>query len=59
VAAGLLPPGFANPEVAASRTGPDTVDGIAPAHGWQTWSTDTMQAKRDSAPWNASLTKAA
>jgi hypothetical protein len=59
VAAGLLPPGFANPEVAASRTGPDTVDGIAPAHGWQTWSTDTMQAKRDGAPWNASLTEAA
>ncbi len=59
VAAGLLPPGFANPEVAASRTGPDTVDGIAPAQGWQTWSTDTMQAKRDGAPWNASLTKAA
>jgi hypothetical protein len=55
----LLPPGFANPEVAASRTGPDTVDGIAPTHGWQTWSTDTMQAKRDGAPWNASLTEAA
>lgn len=58
VAVGLLPPGFANPEVAASRTGPDTVDGIAPAHNWQTWSTDTMQAKRDGAPWNASLTEA-
>ena len=58
VAAGLLPPGFANTEVAASRVGPDTVDGIAPAHDWQTWSTDTMQAKRDGAPWNASLTEA-
>ena len=59
VAVGLLPPGFANPEVAASRTGPDTVDGIAPAHNWQTWSTDTMQAKRDGAPWNASLNEVA
>ena len=58
VAAGFMPPGFANPEVAACRTGPDTVDGIAPAHNWQTWSTDTMQAKRDGAPWNASLTEA-
>ena len=58
VAAGLLPPGFANAEVAASRIGPDTVDGIAPAHQWQTWSTDTMQAKRKGAPWNASLTEA-
>jgi hypothetical protein len=59
VAAGLLPPGFANPEVAATRLGPDTVDGIAPAQHWQTWSTDTMQAKRDGAPWHASLTQAA
>ena len=59
VASGILPPGFANSEVAASRIGPDTVDGIAPAHNWQKWSTDTMQAKRDRAPWNASLTKAA
>ena len=58
VAAGLLPPGFANTEVAASRVGPDTVDGIAPAYDWQTWSTNTMQAKRDGAPWNASLTEA-
>jgi phthalate 4,5-dioxygenase oxygenase subunit len=58
VAAGFMPPGFANPEVAASRTGPDTVDGIAPAHNWQTWSTNTMQAKRDGAPWNAALTEA-
>ena len=58
VAAGFMPPGFANPDVAASRTGPDTVDGIAPAQNWQTWSTDTMQAKRDGAPWNASLTEA-
>jgi phthalate 4,5-dioxygenase len=58
VAAGKVPPGFANADVATSRIGPDTVDGIAPAHNWQTWATDTMQAKRDAAPWNASLTQA-
>jgi phthalate 4,5-dioxygenase oxygenase subunit len=54
VAAGALPPGFAKTEVAATRFGPDTVDGIAPAQDWQTWSRDTMQAKRDGAPWDAS-----
>jgi phenylpropionate dioxygenase-like ring-hydroxylating dioxygenase large terminal subunit len=58
VAAGKVPPGFANADVAASRIGPDTVDGIAPAHNWQTWATNAMQAKRDAAPWNASLTQA-
>jgi len=58
VAAGKVPPGFANADVATSRIGPDTVDGIAPAHNWQTWATDTMQAKRDAAPRNASLTQA-
>jgi hypothetical protein len=59
VQAGRPPLGMAQADVAATRLGPDTVDGIAPAQGWQTWSTDTMQAKRDGAPWNASLTKAA
>ncbi|MEY3924011.1 MAG: Phthalate 4,5-dioxygenase oxygenase subunit [Pseudomonadota bacterium] len=58
VAAGKVPPGFANADVATSRIGPDTVDGIAPAHNWQTWAADTLQAKRDAAPWNASLTQA-
>jgi hypothetical protein len=52
-AAGNLPPGFAKAEVAATRFGPDTVDGIAPALDWQTWSQQTMQAKRDGAPWEA------
>ena len=58
VAAGKVPPGFANADVATSRIGPDTVDGIAPAHNWQIWATNAMQAKRDAAPWNASLTQA-
>ncbi len=53
VAAGALPPGFAKAEVASTRLGPDTVDGIAPAQDWPTWSRHTMQAKRDGAPWDA------
>lgn len=53
VAAGALPPGFAKAEIAATRFGPDTVDGIAPAQEWSTWSRQTMQAKRDGAPWDA------
>jgi hypothetical protein len=53
VAAGGLPPGFAKSEVAATRFGPDTVDGIAPAQDWQTWAKHTMQSKRDGAPWDA------
>jgi phthalate 4,5-dioxygenase oxygenase subunit len=52
-AAGALPHGFAKPEVATTRFGPDTVDGIAPAPTWQTWAQQTMQAKRDAAPWDA------
>ena len=53
VAAGGLPPGFAKSEVAATRFGPNTVDGIAPAQDWQTWAEHTMQSKRDGAPWDA------
>jgi phenylpropionate dioxygenase-like ring-hydroxylating dioxygenase large terminal subunit len=57
--AGSLPPGFANQAIASTRFGPDTVDGIAPAQDWQTWSQQTMQGKRDSAPWDASIPSAA
>ena len=58
-AAGSLPPGFANQATASTRFGPDTVDGIAPAQDWQTWSQQTMQGNRDSAPWDASIPSAA
>ncbi len=57
VAAGTLPPGFAKPEVAAARCGPDTVDGIAPAQDWSAWAQQTMQAKRDGAPWDTATPK--
>jgi len=57
VAAGALPPGFAKPEVAAARCGPDTVDGISPAQDWSAWAQQTMQAKRDGAPWDTATPK--
>ncbi|MEY4713219.1 MAG: Phthalate 4,5-dioxygenase oxygenase subunit [Pseudomonadota bacterium] len=55
VQAGKLPPGLALPEVAGRRTGPDTVDGIAPAQNWEQWWQQAVQAKRRGAPWDAAL----
>ncbi len=55
VQAGKLPPGLAQPEVAGQRTGPDTVDGIAPAQDWEQWWQRAVQAKRQGAPWDAAL----
>ena len=55
VEAGKLPLGLAQPEVAAQRMGPDTVDGIAPAQDWQAWWRHAVDAKRQGAPWNAAL----
>ena len=51
VEAGRMPLGFANADVAATRLGPDTVDGIAPANDWQHWWQQAVQAKREGAPW--------
>ena len=58
VAAGKLPPGLAQAEVASHRIGPDTVDGIAPARAWQAWWQQAVEAKRAGAPWPAALTAA-
>ena len=55
VEAGKLPLGFAQPEVAVLRFGPDTVDGIAPAKDWESWWQQEVIKKRIGAPWNASL----
>ena len=55
VEAGRLPLGMAQAEVAAQRIGPDTVDGIAPAEGWQDWWRKAVDAKREGAPWHAAL----
>jgi hypothetical protein len=55
VQAGGLPPGFAQDAVANQRTGPDTVDGIAPSGQWPQWWREACDAKRSGAPWDAAL----
>lgn len=54
VQAGGRPPGIGDPALGAQMSGPDTVDGIAPAGTWSTWWRQQAQAKRDNAPWLAS-----
>ena len=48
---GDTPPGMAGADVAATRHGPDTVDGIAPSDDWARWWRDAVTAKRRGAPW--------
>ena len=48
-------PGVAQADIAATRTGPDTVDGIAPGHDWQLWLAQAVASKRANAPWNTAL----
>jgi hypothetical protein len=55
VEAGKLPMGLAQPDIAAQRIGPDTVDGIAPAQDWQTWWRHAVDSKRAGSPWDAAL----
>ncbi len=59
VQAGGTAPGAADASLAAQMTGPDTVDGIAPAGEWPTWWQARVQAKRDAAPWIAKAAVAA
>ena len=42
---------MAQADIAAQRIGPDTVDGIAPAEGWQDWWQQAVKEKRDRSPW--------
>ena len=58
VEAGHKPLGMAQAAVAAQRTGPDTVDGIAPTQGWQGWWREAVDAKRAGAPWAAAIAPA-
>ena len=51
VQGGGIAPGVADASQAASMTGPDTVDGIAPAADWQAWWQAAALAKRTNAPW--------
>ena len=45
-------PGIADAAQSAQMTGPDTVDGIAPADDWQAWWQAAADAKRSQAPWS-------
>ena len=58
VQAGRTPLGMAQASVASQRVGPDTVDGIAPTEGWESWWRGAVQHKRDGAPWQAAITDA-
>lgn len=49
---GGTPPGIADAALHSAISGPDTVDGIAPAEGWQAWWQDAVRAKRKCAPWH-------
>jgi phenylpropionate dioxygenase-like ring-hydroxylating dioxygenase large terminal subunit len=46
-------PGVADAALAPRMTGPDTVDGIAPAGTWARWWQERTAAKREQAPWRA------
>ena len=48
---GGQPPMALNPKAAASLTGPDTIDCIAPAQGWETFWSSAAAAKRAGAAW--------
>ncbi|MDQ7744218.1 aromatic ring-hydroxylating dioxygenase subunit alpha [Hydrogenophaga pseudoflava] len=52
VAQGGPAPGIGDPALAAAIGGPDTVDGIAPAPGWQDWWQHAVREKRAGAPWS-------
>ena len=51
VAAGGTAPFAADPAQAAHMTGPDTIDGFAPAASWQDWWQAQADKKRAAAPW--------
>ena len=50
---GGTPPGIADAALHSAISGPDTVDGIAPASDWQAWWQAAVKAKRAGAPWAA------
>ena len=45
-------------DVASTRMGPDTLDGIAPADDWQQWWQQQIQARRAATPWLRNEAKA-
>jgi phthalate 4,5-dioxygenase len=53
VRSGGTPPMALGRDDAAALTGPDTIDCIAPAAGWEDFWRDAAARKRASAPWRA------
>jgi phenylpropionate dioxygenase-like ring-hydroxylating dioxygenase large terminal subunit len=51
VQAGRPAPGVATPAGASAMSGPDTLDGIAPAAIWEDWWKQAAANKREHAPW--------
>lgn len=51
VQASATAPGIGDPERVAGMSGPDTVDGIAPAGTWPQWWAEQAGAKRAGASW--------
>jgi phthalate 4,5-dioxygenase len=51
VQAGAAAPGVADSALAAHMTGPDTIDGFAPAAGWEAWWRAQADKKRAAATW--------
>ena len=51
VADGGTPPMVLDAETAGALRGPDTIDCVAPAQGWQNFWQQAAAAKRDHAPW--------
>jgi phenylpropionate dioxygenase-like ring-hydroxylating dioxygenase large terminal subunit len=52
LAAGGATSGMSTPEGARAMTGPDTIDGIAPAASWERWWQEAVERKRAAAPWS-------
>jgi phthalate 4,5-dioxygenase len=53
VRSGGAAPGMADAGQINAITGPDTLDGIAPAGDWQNWWREAVARKRQNAPWLA------
>ncbi|MBX3637821.1 MAG: aromatic ring-hydroxylating dioxygenase subunit alpha, partial [Rubrivivax sp.] len=52
---GGAPPMTLDAEQAAALQGPETIDCIAPAQGWQDFWQQAVRARRAAAPWRAAL----
>jgi hypothetical protein len=53
VRAGAAPPMALDATAAAALSGPDTIDCVAPAQGWEAFWQEAAAAKRRAAPWLA------